>query len=93
MLNLHLATFLRQIRLFDVCSEVSKLDKSPTFCGSDFRLYESSYLKTNLQIRGLGPGALAVCRAHWCLTVGFLLPRYSVLFTVESLSLLYLLFS
>ena len=29
-------------------------------------------------------------RAHRGLPVGFLLPRYSVLFTVESLSLLYL---
>ena len=35
--------------------------------------------------------ALAVCQAHWRLPVGFLLLRYSVLFTVESLSLLYLL--
>ena len=34
---------------------------------------------------------LAVCRAHQDLTVGFLLLRYSVLFTVESLSSLYLL--
>ena len=34
---------------------------------------------------------LAVCRAHRGLPVGFLLLRYSVLFTVESLSLLYLL--
>ena len=37
------------------------------------------------------PDALAVCRAHRGLPVGFLLLRYSVLFTVESLSLLYLL--
>ena len=36
--------------------------------------------------------ALAVCPAHRGLLVGFLLVRYSVLFTVESLSLLYLLF-
>ena len=36
--------------------------------------------------------ALAVCRAQRGLPVGFLLHRYSVLFTVESLSLLYLLF-
>ena len=34
----------------------------------------------------------AVGRAHWGLTVGFILLRYSVLFTVESLSLLYLFF-
>ena len=38
-----------------------------------------------------GPDALAVCRAHRGLPVGFLLLRYSVLFTVESLFLLYLL--
>ena len=42
-------------------------------------------------MRWLGPDALAVCRAHRGLPVGFLLLRYSVLFTVESLSLLYLL--
>ena len=35
--------------------------------------------------------ALAVCRVNQGLTVGFLLLRYSVLFTVEPLSLLYLL--
>ena len=34
---------------------------------------------------------LAVCLAHRGLPVGFLLLRYSVLFTVEYLSLLYLL--
>ena len=34
---------------------------------------------------------MAVCRAHRGLPIGFLLLRYSVLFTVESLSLLYLL--
>ena len=39
----------------------------------------------------LGPDALAVCQAHQGLPAGFLLLRYSVLFTVESLSLLYLL--
>ena len=32
------------------------------------------------------------CQAHQVLLIGFLLLRYSVLFTVESLSLLYLLF-
>ena len=36
--------------------------------------------------------ALAVCRAHQGLPAGFLLLRYSVLFTVESVSLLYLLY-
>ena len=34
---------------------------------------------------------LAVCQAYQGLHVGFLLLRYSVLFNVESLSLLYLL--
>ena len=43
--------------------------------GSDFRLCDSSYLKTYLLMRWYGPDALAV----------------SALFTVESLSLLYLL--
>ena len=42
----------------------------------------------------VGADALAVCRAHQGLPVGFLLLRYSVLFTVESylcfISLLYL---
>ena len=38
------------------------------------------------------PDALAVCRAHRGLPVGFLLLGYSVLFTIESVSLLYLLF-
>ena len=35
---------------------------------------------------------LAVCQTHWGLPVEFLLLGYLVLFTVESLSLLYLLF-
>ena len=38
------------------------------------------------------PDALAVCRVHRGIHVGFRLLLYSVLFTVESLSLLYLLF-
>ena len=37
------------------------------------------------------PDALAVCQAHRGLPVGFLLLRYSVLFSAESLTLLYLL--
>ena len=49
---------------------------------------------TYLLIRWYGPDALAVCQAHRGLPVGFLLLRYSVLFTVESylcfISLLYL---
>ena len=60
--------------------------------GLDFRLYDGSDLKTYLLMRWEGPDALAVCQAHQDLPVGFLLLRYSVLFTVESLSLLYLLF-
>ena len=39
----------------------------------------------------VGTDAVAVCQAHRELPVGFLSLRYSVLFTVESLSLLYLL--
>ena len=60
--------------------------------GSDFRLYDSSDLKTYLLMRWKGPDALAACWAHWGLPVGFLLPGYPVLFTVESYSLLYILF-
>ena len=59
--------------------------------GSHFRLCDGSDLKTYLLVRWYGPYALTVCRAHWGLPVGFLLHRYSVLFTVESSSLLYLL--
>ena len=33
--------------------------------GSDFRLYDGSHLKTYLLMRWQGPGALAVCWAHW----------------------------
>ena len=60
--------------------------------GSDFRLYDASDLKTYLLMRWYGSNALAVCQAHRGLPVGFLLLRSSVLFTVDSLSLLYLLF-
>ena len=42
-------------------------------------------------MRWWGPDALAVCWGNQGLPVGFLLLPYSVLFTVESLSLLYLL--
>ena len=35
------------------------------------------------------PASLAVCLALWGLPVGFILLQYSVLFTVEFLSLLY----
>ena len=58
---------------------------------SMIRLHDGSDLKTYLLMRWWGPDALAVCRAHQGLPVGFLLLEYSVLFTVESLSLLYLL--
>ena len=60
--------------------------------GSDFRLYDGFDLKTCLLMRWYGPDALAVCGAHRGLPVEFLTLRYSFLFTVESLSLLYLLF-
>ena len=52
---------------------------------------DGSDLKTYLLMRWWGPDALAVCRAHRVYLIGFLLLQYSVLFTVESLSLLYLL--
>ena len=42
-------------------------------------------------MRWWNPDVLAVCQAYWGLPVGFLLFQYSVLFTVDSLSLLYLL--
>ena len=59
--------------------------------GSYFRFYNGSDFKTYLLMRWLEPDALAVCPAHLGLPVGFILLQYSVLFTVESLSLLYLL--
>ena len=59
--------------------------------GSDFRLYDGSDLETYLLMRWLGPDALAVCWTHRGLPVGFLLLWYLVLFTMEFLSLLYLL--
>ena len=68
-----LATFLSSLILAD---------------GSDFRLYDGSDLQTYPLMRWQGPDALAVCLAHRGSPVGFLLLQYSVLFTVESLSLL-----
>ena len=59
--------------------------------GSEFRLYDGSDLKTYLLMRWYGSDTLPVCWALPGLPVGFLLLRYSVLFTVESLSLLHLL--
>ena len=61
------------------------------FSNNDFRLYDGPGLGTCLLMRWWGPGALAVCRARRGLPVGFLLLLCSVLFAVESLSLLYLL--
>ena len=58
---------------------------------SDFRLYDGTDLNIYLLMRWQGPDALTVCWFHRGLPVGFLLLRYSVLFTVESLSFLYLL--
>ena len=46
--------------------------------GSDVRVYDGSDSKTYLLMRWKGPDALAVCRAHWGLSVGFLLLQYSV---------------
>ena len=59
--------------------------------GFDLRLNDGSDLNIYLLMRWLGPDALAVCQVHQGLPVAFLLLRYSVLFTIESLSLLYLL--
>ena len=62
--------------------------------GSDFRPYDGSDLKTYLLTRWYGPDALAVCRAHRGLPVGFLLLWYSVLILLSPylcfISLLYL---
>ena len=44
----------------------------------DYRLYDGFDLKTYLLMRWWGPDALAVCRAHRGLPVGFLLLRYSI---------------
>ena len=64
--------------------------------GSDFRLCDGSNLKTYLLMRWNGSDALAVVmpsRVYMLgIHVGSLLPPYSVLCTVESLSLVYLLF-
>ena len=53
--------------------------------------YDGSDLKTYLLMRLQGPDTLAVFGAHRGLPVGFLFLQYSVLFTVEYLSLLHLL--
>ena len=74
----------------DLVYKLKKIVGSNNFSAqSDFRLYEGSDLKTYLLMRWWVPDALAFCRAHRGLPVGFLLLRYSVLFI--SLSLLYLL--
>ena len=52
--------------------------------GSDFRPYDGSDLSTEEMV--------GACCFGWGLPVGFLLLRYSVLSTVDSLSLLYFLF-
>ena len=56
---------------------------------SDLRLYDGSALFIDEMV---GAWCFGCCQAHRGLHVGFLLLRYSVLFTVESLSLRYLLF-
>ena len=60
----------------------------------DILAYKFASISKNLTLNyfEVGPDALAVCWAHRGLTVGFLLLQYSVLFSVESLPLLYLLF-
>ena len=59
--------------------------------GSDFTLYDGSNLKTSID-EMVGAWCFGCCQAQQGLPDGFLLLRFSVLFTVESLSLLYLLF-
>ena len=62
--------------------------------GSDFRLYDGSDLRTYLFDEMVGAacfGCLSGPPGFTFVPVGFFLLRYSVLFTVESLSLLYLL--
>ena len=54
-------------------------------CQSQYVIYVS-------MIESTVKSVLGCCQAHRCLPVGFLLLRYSVLCTIESLSLLYLLF-
>ena len=50
------------------------------------------YLSTITEVLSFFVYEFGCCQAHRGLPVGFLLLQYSVLFTVESLSLLYLLF-
>ena len=59
--------------------------------GSGFGLCDGSGLGACLLNGWWGPGALAVCQAGRGLPVGFLFLRFSVLFAVESLSLLHLI--
>ena len=87
-------TFMYCNRLHAWWSTQSRLATLLSFLhagGSDFRLYDGYNLKTYLLMSWYGPDALVVCQAHRVLPAGFLLLWYSVLFTVESLSLLYLL--
>ena len=56
----------------------------------DFEI-DGSDLKTYLLMTWSGPDAMAVCQAHRGLPVGFCLLMYSLLFTDETLSLLYLI--
>ena len=75
----------------NVLQQTSCLAVNPITVGNFTFLFGTLVGRTYLLMRWLGPGALAVCRAHGGLPVGFLLLWYSVLFTVESLSLFYLL--
>ena len=54
-----------------------------------YLLIRLKYLSIDAMVGDLRFGR---CQAHWGLPVGFLLLQYSVLFTVESLSSLYLIF-
>ena len=59
---------------------------------SDFKLYDVSVLKDLSIDEMVGARCFGCCRARCGLIVRFILLRYSVLCTVKSLSLIYLLF-
>ena len=60
--------------------------------GSDSRSFDGSDLYTYLSMSGLRPDGVSVVGLTGGLAFGFLLLRFSVVYTVESLSLLYLVF-
>ena len=90
-----LDTFIKSLKLCWIkrmkeADNNSILNRIYTYNLGSFGSYLLFDLKTYLLMRWQGFDALAVCRAHLGLPVGLLLLRYSVLFTLESLSLIYL---